>query len=254
MPPIPLSPSPDLTERVYGAIQQAICTGELQAGVRLTQEELAAQLAVSRQPVLQALRLLKRDGFVVDAPAKGSGREGAPRGTRGVMVRSLNATDIRQIYQVRSALDGLAARSAALARARLPATLVVRGRRAAGGDDIAALIEADSAFHEAIYLASGNPYIAEAAQRHWHPIRRAMGAVLKHLGAREGVWDEHEAILEAIAEGDADRAERLARGHGEHAGDVLARHIEAQAAAEAGPAPQPSVESLREFTVTKEST
>lgn len=249
MPPIPLSPSPDLTERVYSAIQQAICTGELPAGARLTQEELAAQLAVSRQPVLQALRLLKRDGFVVDAPAKGSARDGAPRGTRGVMVSALNATDIRQIYQVRSALDALAARAAALTRARLPVTLVTRGRRAAGGDDIAAMIEADSAFHEAIYGASGNSYIAEAAQRHWHPIRRAMGAVLKHLGAREGVWDEHEAILEAIAQGDAERAERLARGHGEHAGEVLARHIEAQAVAEVRPARQRTSESI----VTKES-
>lgn len=224
-----LSLTPGLTERVYRAIQEAILNGEMAPGARLTQEELATQLAVSRQPVLQALRLLKRDGFVVDAPAKGCGRSGVPRGTRGVMVSALQANDIRQIYQVRAALDGLAARAAAQSRAHLPAALIERGRRTAEGQGIAEMIDVDVAFHEAIYAASGNPYIAEAAQRHWHPIRRAIGAVLKHHAARDSVWDEHDAILAAISSGDAVRAEALARQHAEQAGEVLAQRLEAQA-------------------------
>jgi DNA-binding GntR family transcriptional regulator len=120
MPLISLHLEPDLTERVYSALQEAIINGDLAPGVRMTQEELAEKLAVSRQPVLQALRQLKRDGFVVDAPLKSGSRTGAARGARGVMVSALDAALIRQVYQVRSALVALAARQAAAAKAMLP--------------------------------------------------------------------------------------------------------------------------------------
>ena len=57
--------APDLTEQVHQRLLNAICDGDLAPGARITQEELAASLDVSRQPVLQALRLLKKDGFVI---------------------------------------------------------------------------------------------------------------------------------------------------------------------------------------------
>jgi DNA-binding GntR family transcriptional regulator len=62
---IELESTPDRVEQVWRALLDAICDGSLAPGTRLTQEEIAEQLAVSRQPVLQALRLLKKDGFVV---------------------------------------------------------------------------------------------------------------------------------------------------------------------------------------------
>jgi DNA-binding GntR family transcriptional regulator len=58
-----LLPEPDLSERVHDAVLEAICSGELKAGTRLTQEELANKFGVSRQPVLQAMMLLRREGF-----------------------------------------------------------------------------------------------------------------------------------------------------------------------------------------------
>src|SRR5438874_433881 len=76
--------TPDLTEQVYQRLLNAICDGELVPRARLTQEELAASLDVSRQPVLQALRLLKKDGFVIDA------------GRRGLRVAPLEAQAITQ--------------------------------------------------------------------------------------------------------------------------------------------------------------
>ena len=87
--------TPDLTEQVYQRLLNAICDGELVPGARLTQEELAASLDVSRQPVLQALRLLKKDGFVIDA------------GRRGLRVAPLEAQAIN---------DGEAERAERLAR------------------------------------------------------------------------------------------------------------------------------------------
>src|SRR5678809_1007855 len=89
---------PDLVERVYRALLDAISDGSLAPAARLTQEDLAERLAVSRQPVLQALRLLKKDGLVLDAPG------------RGLLVAPLEPAWIAQLYQVRGALDALAAR------------------------------------------------------------------------------------------------------------------------------------------------
>ncbi len=100
--------APDLTEQVYERLLEAICSGTLPPQTRLTQQELAASLNVSRQPVLQALRMLRKDGFVIDT------------GRRGLMVAPLDAHVIAQTYQVRAVLDGLAAREAALRQVRLP--------------------------------------------------------------------------------------------------------------------------------------
>lgn len=208
-----LESTPDLVDRVYRTLLDAISEGSLAPGQRITQEDVAAQLAVSRQPVLQALRLLKKDGLVLDAPG------------RGVQVAPLDVAWTRNIYEVRGALDALAARLAAARRAPLDARLIEQGRKAAGGRNVKAMIEADLAFHQAIYAASGNPLIEQTAQLHWSHLRRVMGAVLQQTGQREAVWDEHEAIARAIASGDAARASRLIVQHGEQASENLAARL-----------------------------
>ena len=207
---IKIESTPDLVEQVYASLLDAISDGTMPPGARIMQEDIAEQLAVSRQPVLQALRLLRKDGFVLDAPG------------RGVRVAPLDVTRLVQIYQVRSTLDALAARLAAQACCCLDPKLLAQGRVAARGRDIKAMMTADAAFHTAIYVASGNPLIMQTAQTHWHHIRRAMGAVLQVSTMRESIWDEHEAIAKAIARGDEDQAERLIRQHGEDAGQNLA--------------------------------
>jgi DNA-binding GntR family transcriptional regulator len=206
--------APDLTEQVYERLLEAICSGALPPQARLTQQQLAISLNVSRQPVLQALRMLRKDGFVIDS------------GRRGLMVAPLDARVIEQTYQVRAVLDGLAAREAARRKARLPEDLIVRGRVAAHSRKIGAMIEADVQFHEALYASSGNPLIREAANHHWQHIRRAMGAVLMQTEIGEAVWDEHANIVHAVHSGDAAQAEQLARAHGEQAGRALAGELD----------------------------
>ena len=208
---IKIESSPDLVDQVYRSLLDAISEGSLAPGARITQEDIAEQLAVSRQPVLQALRLLKKDGFVLDAPG------------RGVLVAPLDVGWLMQVYQVRSALDALAARLAARARFQIAPALISQGRAAARSPDVKAMMAADAAFHGAIYAASGNPLIAQSAQLHWHHIRRAMGAVLQVSTMRESIWDEHAAIAEAISTGDETTAEHLIRQHGEDASQNLSR-------------------------------
>jgi len=195
----------DYVEEVYNVLLDAISDGTLAPGTRLTQEQLAEQFAVSRSPVLQALRLLKKDGFVQDAPG------------RGVLVAPLNAEWSGKIYEIRGALDSLAARLAAERKAQVDPGLIAVGRLAAQGSDVKAMIDADMAFHSAIYRASGNPLIEKTAHLHWVHLRRVMGAVLQSSAQRDSIWDEHTAILVAIAQGDHKRAAELTDLHTERA-------------------------------------
>ncbi len=197
-----LQTSPDLVDQVYAALLGAINDGTLKPGERITQEEIAERFAVSRQPVLQALRALKRDGFVEDAPG------------RGVQVIRFDASWIKKVYEVRGALDTLAARLAAANRYQIDPALIKRGRKAAAGKDMKAMIEADMKFHWAIYEGSENPLIEQSARIHWGHVWRVMGAVLQPSEVRQTVWDEHEAISRAIAAGKGELAVALL---GEHA-------------------------------------
>ena len=213
IPLVQIPAAPDLVDQVYRALLDAISSGSLAPGERLTQEDIARRLNVSRQPVLQALRLLKKDGFVHDAPG------------RGVWVAPLDAEWMRKVYQVRGALDMLAARLAAEQRSRIDPKLIERGRRAARGRSVEAMLDADMAFHQAIYAASGNLLIAQSADLHWRHLRRAMGAVLQSATQRESLWDEHESIAQAITSGDADGAARLSNDHGAKASTNLSRRL-----------------------------
>jgi DNA-binding GntR family transcriptional regulator len=212
---------PDLAQQAYDAILDAICGGLLPPGSRIIQEDLAAKLAVSRQPVIQALLLLRKQGFLREA------------GRRGLVVAPLEADDVRRVYAVRGVLDGLAARCAAAgsvarAAAEGPA-LIAAGRHAAAGQDVAAMIAADMAFHRFLYDLAGNPLIEASAGLHWQHIRRAMGGVLNRGDRPAQVWDEHDAILAAVIAGDGAGAEALSRQHAERAAAELAAQIEAVA-------------------------
>ena len=213
---IQLATAPDLVEQVYARLLDAISEGSLQPGTRLNQEELAAGFSVSRQPVLQALRLLKKDGFVEDAPG------------RGVQVTHLDVNWIAQVYQVRGSLDALAVRLAAEQGAEIDPQVMRQGRELSQSGDVQAMILADLAFHRAIYQASGNPLIAQSIDLHWHHLKRVMGAVLQSSHQRQTVWDEHEAIAHAIAAGDADQAVQLVQEHANEASVLLTARLSEQ--------------------------
>lgn len=95
-----LTPSETLVERAYQIILDAICDGTLRTGERLTQGEVASRLDVSRQPVGQALAMLKAQGFLVEA------------GRRGLSVAPVDSKLFEAIYQIRSVVEPLAVRLA----------------------------------------------------------------------------------------------------------------------------------------------
>ncbi len=197
--------SPSLYEQVYASILEAICGGALRPGDRINQDELAARLNVSRQPVTQALTVLRSQDFVQDA------------GRRGLVVTPLRRSFFESLYELRESLDPMAAKLAARNSARLERAggraLLELGRAAVRDESVSALTSADMSFHMWIYEAAGNPLLTETLRLYWHHLRRAMVAVVEPPQDRGRVWVEHERILEAVLGGDQGLAERLSLLH-----------------------------------------
>jgi DNA-binding GntR family transcriptional regulator len=222
---IPLDPAPNLIDQVYARILEAITDRRLLPGQRIRQNELAEKLGVSRQPVSHALHLLHKQGLVAES------------GRRGFEVTGLDPERIRQLYEVRGALDALAAQLAATragidagGRARLEAALEA-GRAIDRKTSLARLINLDVEFHCAIYQLAGNPAIEEMIAPQWPHMRRSMATVLIELDYRELAWREHEAIAAAIFSGDARAAEGAARAHALTAGRRTEEKLRATAEA-----------------------
>jgi DNA-binding GntR family transcriptional regulator len=208
---IPLDPLPNLIDQVYARILEAITDRTLPPGQRIRQNELAEKLGVSRQPVSHALHLLHRQGLVAES------------GRRGFEVTELDPVRIRQLYEVRGAIDALAARLAASrvrtdapGRATLEAALEA-GRAIGKNTPLARLIALDVDFHCAIYRLAGNPAIEEMIAPQWPHMRRSMATVLAEFDYRDR-WAEHETIAGHILAGNAKAAEAAASAHALTAG------------------------------------
>lgn len=200
-----LTAQPKLVEQVHDAILNEITEGKLAPGDRVIQEQIALGLGVSRQPVQQALLLLRNEGVLRDAPG------------RGLIVAPLDLDHVQSMYEVRAVMEGLAFRKATecnaeRARKRGPA-LLMKGRKAVTSKSVAALIAADREFHDFIYELSENPLIAPTMQSQWTATQRVMGEVLMRDEKPRDIWNQHEAMLAAVSEGDPETAEALARQH-----------------------------------------
>ncbi len=211
-----LTTQPNLVEQVRDAILEEIASGTFAPGDRIIQEQLAQALGVSRQPVQLALVLLRNQGVLHDAPG------------RGLLVAPLDPVHVQHMYDIRAAIEGLAALRAAEHGAERAAkagpALIEAGRKAVAAGSVARMIAADMKFHEFIYGLSDNPLISPALETHVTYTQRVMGEVLIRDEKPRDIWDQHEAILKAIAAGDGERAEALVRAHLIHAaGFMVAR-------------------------------
>ncbi len=190
----------------------AIADGSLAPGERIVQGELADRLGVSRQPVSHALHLLKREGLVEES------------GRQGFRVVPVDPARVRQLYEVRAALDELAARAAAARAGGDPAgraaleTAFEAGRRMPPAPAMAEAIRHDTAFHRALYRLSGNGAIDEVLRPHWPHFSRSMAVVLTVPNYRARAWSEHDAILRRVLAGDGEGAGLAARAHALGAG------------------------------------
>jgi len=187
------------------AIRDRITSGSLPRGARVHQEDLAAELGVSRTPVREALRRLAAEGLV------------EMRTNRGARVADIDQGGMRGAYEARLVVEPGAARLAA--RRRLPESLArMRAAVAAQRRSLRSVersFEASREFHLALVAASGNDHLLQLVERLW--VARIGGTIYeRQVETQERmVLDvrEHEQILEAIEAGDARRAESLTRRH-----------------------------------------
>jgi DNA-binding GntR family transcriptional regulator len=219
----PVAAAPSLIDQTYREVVGAIADGSLAPGQRIRQAELAKSLGCSRQPISHVLHLLKRQGLVEDY------------GRKGLQVTPLDPRRVLELYQLRTAIDTLAARLAAEAiwsGSASPVTIdAVRGLmdRGAAFDattPVATLVRADAAFHRGLYDLSGNLALEEMTAPMWPHLMRSMASVLGAPGYATRIWsEEHPAILNAVLRGDVADAEAAARQHAEAAALMTARHL-----------------------------
>ncbi|MFT4395386.1 GntR family transcriptional regulator [Gordonia lacunae] len=206
----------------YVELQRRILTGVLPAGAVIPQARLAAEIGVSTTPLREAIRRLSAEGMV------------ELEAHRDARVTPVSADEARNLYQVRENLDPLAA--ALAARTRTAADIAAisdafdRLSPIASASDLDALVR-HREFHRSVYRASGNPVLIDILERLWDKADRYRVIGLSHRGDTPGdrsrVTAEHQAIMAAVADGDADRADAVMREHianslGRRAIDALA--------------------------------
>lgn len=195
-----------LAERAFAALHEAIVTGRLAPGERLPIEDLAGALQMSPMPVREALRRLHAAGLVENVPH------------RGARVTELSIDDLREVYEARLELEPLAVRHAAERFAEQDAKragdALQRHVRAYRRGDVNETFTAHTAFHFALYEASGSRWLLRLITPLWESSQRYRLALPpRHRRILEERRGEHEAILRACIERDPDAASRELRNH-----------------------------------------
>ena len=215
-----LETQPKLVEQVHKAILAEIAEGKLRPGERIIQEQIAQELGVSRQPVQQALVLLRNQGVLRDAPG------------RGLLVTPLDPKFVRQMYEIRAVIEGLAFRKAAenftASAKQRTEQLLAAGREAVRKSSVSDMIAADMAFHNFVYELADNPLISPTMEMQWVNTQRVMGSVLLSADKPRDIWDEHEAMIKLVVAGDAVKAEEAARRHLEEAANFMIERLHDQ--------------------------
>lgn len=219
---IPTEPAASV--RAAEEIRIAILNGSLPPGTRVRQEDLAAKLGLSRVPIRQALVILEHEGLVRTTLR------------RGAIISPIDSSFIAEVYEFREIVESFAAARAADLRMDIaPLQEIVHlGRKAVKLGSLDELIDLDWRFHSALYEASGNRVLAKTMQAQWVHVRRAMLVTLASRGYRARVWDEHQAMIDAIAMGKSSSAGTLASRHARNARKRILGNITTSAVEDRG--------------------
>jgi len=203
------------SELVYRRLKDRIISGTLAPDTRLIELSIAAEFGVSRTPVREALKRLAAENLVLSDRA------------RGMVVHAPSADEIEDVFVMREALDGLAARLAAhrvtpseLGRLRL---IVSSMRDAVENDRREQIVVANQRFHDVIYGAAGNRMLARVASDLRDYVRRFSTLPFASPGRVEHVLTEHEAILDALERHDPEAARQASDAHLANAREYLVR-------------------------------
>jgi DNA-binding GntR family transcriptional regulator len=198
----------------FEGLQQAILSGRIKPGERLTIAQLSEQLDMSSTPIREAIRLLEADGVITNEPHRGS------------TVTTIAPEEAEELYLIRAPVESLATKLATprLTDADLGRLDELHGEMAAAvkATDDEALTRANASWHLYIYSASQATYLPRLILRLWMPVRWGGLWVPER---REQAYREHTAILEAMRARDAETASRLMFEHIDGARELIVNHL-----------------------------
>jgi DNA-binding GntR family transcriptional regulator len=199
-------------EEIREKLIEDILNGRLAPGSRIVETRIATQFGVSQGPVREALRDLELFGFVVSSPF------------RGTQVRQISTNDLLEIYPIRAALEGVAARTATL---NLDDAMVIQleeilgsMRDAAAREDAHSQASADAAFHHVIIKAAGNRMLEHVWQSMRLSITTCVTYAVTHRSLAE-ITERHVPLLAALKSRDPNVAEAEIRKHIEEPGEWI---------------------------------
>lgn len=206
--------SKSLVEHAYAEIRQRILDNHYPPGSNALESTLAAELGISRTPLREALVRLQNEGLI----------ELIPR--HGMRVLPVSATDMKEIYEILSALESYAAE---LVARRKPGRLelkplidAIRDMEAAlRADELESWAKADERFHKYLIEAAGNRLLVEAVQQYWDRVHRARMISLRLRPKPDKSTREHMALVEMLRKGDPKGAVQVNRTHRERASREL---------------------------------
>jgi DNA-binding GntR family transcriptional regulator len=216
--PIKLDNYKPLRELVFESLREAIISGRLKPGERMMEIQMAEEMGVSRTPVREAIRKLELEGLVVMIPRKGA------------YVAGLSLKDIVEVFEIRGALEGLAAE---LAAERITddelenlERYLVRITEDIEKGDLGKVVETDTDFHTQLYKASRNDWLLQIINNLREQIQRFRTTSLSYPGRMKEAVEEHRQIVEAISSRNGKLARKLAYEHIEKAENSLMSMIQ----------------------------
>ncbi len=216
--PVKLDSYKPLREIVFESMREAIIGGVLKPGERLMEIQLAEEMGVSRTPVREAIRKLELEGLVVMIPRKGA------------YVAEVSLKDLANVFEIRAALEGLAA---SLAAERVTDDEVEKMERLllykeGENQTIEDIVITDTDFHAMVYNASRNERLVQMLENLREQIQRFRATSLAVPGRVRDAIEEHRAIVEALARHDMEGAKELAEGHIASAESVMLEAIQSK--------------------------
>lgn len=194
-----------LREIVYEELKLLILTGKISPGMRLMEEELAEDMGVSRTPIREAIRKLEKEGLITIEPR------------RGAYVSQISTKDMVEILEVRQNMEGLAAELAAQRmtdedKEKLR-EIAKNYESAVAAGDMTEMIRCDTAFHHIIVEATQNKILIQMVEQLQEMVLRFRYIYYDNFKRAEQMLTEHQAIYEAIADGDTEVARESANIH-----------------------------------------
>ena len=202
-----------LRESILETIRDAIISGALKPGEKVAEPELAERFGISRTPIREAFRQLESEGYLTVVPRKGA------------VVVSFSQRDVEEFYAIKSILEGYAARRACdkLTPREIDKLQAINDKLGllAEDGDVKHFFKVHNSFHDLFVRAADNEKLTEMITNLVGRFQRLRIASLSLPGRMEFSVREHQKIIDAFRNKDADQAENLVRCNAEYGGKVL---------------------------------